>query len=856
MLNHVRDALLLAALTTVTVSLSSSVAFIDSSRAFLTPSIATIACSFPLSLAVLKPGILLSDVIKAINGCIVGWLLGAMLYALSSFLTPGTAKPVVATLLSFPIVFGLVLADPVCKSPVSAFIQPSVAIITMYVMSSFAKDLAYVAGWYMLTAYCFASIVTLLVFFSVRPVVDSGSTRTAIREAFDEFQSALTHWFEGLTAFMLSSADQHSAELEARQTRATEALNLFQSTLKVAIEGGDCLALLKNSEAALSLSVTAVVVHSQLLALRGTIFSETYSPASLRILLSPVRDSLDKLKASAILALRPSTPPDIRSSATDRISNEALLLYNDFARNISINSFGHDAETKEEIRLVFAVTSIVRFAMLSHHLLTSANGATELCSPLSSFWIYIKSQIKRLFSREEWRKTTNYRYAFRSALAQQIMTQLLLLLAKSYPSRVTPYLFWALVPVVTNFLATVGAGLTVGSRNVLGCLAGATVGVLTALTNSGNRQAIYLEMLIICFTAKFFSTYPQWNVAVLTFASTWNVLSIPNMHVEELKVLLSLISYRISLTALGVLVSATLSVILFPSFAAAVLRKSTARAVSTAAKLVSEGIIGVATRVPIKPSESFDEEKSVNSASFSPAITVSVFEGAGSKALQSIRKHTGLIKPSCDEASPELALIDKLGGDSEASTSSSLASLIASEALTQRLCDTACVFSSIAAATRVHENCHSVAFTKTFIASLYRLVDMLEGSAARIAALVMDPKADLKIDGRLSVYIHDVTRELLATRDSLRSSGMLGSADRGGWLQLYVFHFALVEFIAAWDELSIHLQRKRRTSEGTVASHYLEESFNSPSRVSVIHRELTELKPMSHGDRGISTGWQ
>jgi hypothetical protein len=361
-------------------------------------------------------------------------------------------------------------------------------------------------------------------------------------------------------------------------------------------------------------------------------------------------------------------------------------------------------------------------------------------------------------------------------------------------------------------------------------------------------------MLIICFTAKFFSTYSQWSVAVLTFASTWNVLSIPNMHVEELKVLLSLISYRISLTALGVFVSAILSVILFPSFAATVLRKSTARAVSTAAKLVTEGIVGVATRVPLKTSESFDEEKSVNSASFSPTITVSVFEGAGSKALQSIRKHTGLIKPSCEESTPELALIDKLGGDTEVSSSQSLASLIASESLTQKLCDAACVFSSIAAATRVTENCHAAVFTKTFIASLYRLIDMLEGSAARIAALVMDPKTDLKIDGRLSVYIHDVTRELLATRETLHQSGLLGTADRGGWLQLYVFHFALVEFVAAWDELSIHLQRKRRTSEGSMVSHYLEEQFNSPTRLFVVHRELTQLKSIP--ERGISTGWQ
>jgi hypothetical protein len=850
---NVRDALLLAALTTVSVSISSSLAFLDVTRAFLTPSIATIACSFPLGLAVLKPGVLLSDVLKCISGCMIGWVLGACIYAIGSTLASNVAtRAVVATILTFPVVFGLVLADPVCKSPLSAFFQPNVAIITMYVMSSFAKDLAYVAGMYMLIAYCAASIVTLLVFFSVRPVVNSGSTASSLRDAMTEFRSALTHWFEGLGAFMQASSDHHGNELNSRQLRATEALASLQSTIKMTHEGGDCLAMFKDTDAARNLSVNAVVIHSQLLALQGTIFSETYSPNTVKTLLNPIRDSLDKLKASTILALRPTTPEDIRSGAIDRICNEALVLYNDFARNISSNLRG---ETKEEIRLVFAVTSIVRFAMLSHHLLTSSRAATQLLSPWTSFRMYVKNQLKTAFMRSEWRKTTNYRYAFRSALAQQIMTQSLLLLAKSYPTRVSPYLFWALIPVVTNFLATVGAGLTQGSRNVLGCLLGAIMGILTALSNCGNRQAIYLEMLIIAFVCKYLSSCPQWNVAALTFASTWNVLSIPNLHIDELKLLLSLIGYRISLTTLGVVTAAILSVILFPSFAATVLRKSTARAVTTASRLVNEGIVGVATRLPLKATESFDEERSVNSASFSPAITVSVFEGAGSKALQSIKKHTGLIKPACEDSIPELALIDKLGGDSEASSVSSLGSLIASEPLIQNLCDAACVFSSIAAATRVQENIHSAVFTKSFLNCLYRMVDIIEGAAARIAAAVMDPKSDLKIDSKLSIYAQEITNELLHIRESLDQCGLLASADRGGWLQIYVFHFALVEFIAAWDELAIHLERRRRGSEASLKSHILEDSFNSPTRFSLTHRELKEMTLSPQG-RGNSFGWR
>ena len=828
-MNQVRDSLLLAAMTTVSVGVSSLLAFTDVTRAFLTPSLATIACSFPISLAVLSPGILLSDVMKSICGCIVGWALGAILYMLSGVFSSITgSKAIIATILSFPIVFGLVLSDPVCKSPISSFIQPSVAIITMYVMSSFAKDLAYVVGLFMLISYTVSSMITLLVFFSIRPVVEAGSTKTALRESLTEFQSCMTHWFEGATAFMLSASGHHGTDLDQRQQEATQALASVQAAMKLATEQ-DPLGQFKDPIAASNLAVTTVVMHSQLLAFRGTIFKDGYSDHSVKVILAPVRDALDHLRMTTVLALRPTTPPEFRQEAINRVSAEALQLYNDFARAVSFSASekaGSLPETKEEIRLVFALTSVVRFAMLAQHLLTSAESATELLPPCQSLGRYLRTEFLKLFSRAAWRRTTNFRYAFRSALAQQVVAQLLLVLSKSYPTRVTPYIFWALMPVVSTFLSTVGGGLTVGSRNMLGCLAGASVGVVTALTNSGNREAIYLEMLIITFLAKFLSTHKQLNVAAITFASTWNVLSIPNVHIEELKVLLSLIGYRISLTTLGVFASALLSIILFPTFAASILRRSIARTVTTASSLVSEGIVGVIDRLPLRPSRSFDEEQSVCSSSFSPAVTVGVFEGAGCKALDTIHKHTALIPLACEEAIPELVLMDKFGWDS-GMTTKSLASLIASEPLIQRLSDSACVFSSIAAATRVQENCHAVMFSKGFVSALQHVVDIIDGAAARIAASVMDPHSTLKLESRLTTYVHEVTRELFATRDSMEKSGLLGCADRGGWLLIYVFHFALVEFTAAWDDLAIHLDRKRRESTSSMGS--LEESFVSPS---------------------------
>jgi len=846
-MDHLRESLLLAALTTISVAISSMLAFTDTTRSFVGPSVATIACSFPIGLAVLKPGFLLSDVMKVIAGCIVGVGLGSFLFYTSGIIAGQTgSRAVVATLFSFPIVCLVTFADPVCKSPLASIFRPDVAIIVMYVMSSFAKETAYVTGLYMLIVYSFASMVTLGVFFFSRLLISTGSTQSRISYALEEFQSSTTHWFEGLSAFMTSSSGDHEQELNDRENKAAEALKTALKAIEQA-SGDDPLSVLRNKSAACdSLSVTMVVMQSQLHAFRGTIFHDGYSEDSVRAIFSPIRESFDKLRMTTVLALRSSTPEDIRQHALCKIESQALALYNDFASVTSFTASKHHLpETHEEIRLVFAITSIVRFAMLVQHYQQTVKSSTELCSTYESFCYYTRNQFTQLFSREAWARTTNYKHALRAALSQQIVAQVLILLGRSYPTRVTPYLFWALIPVVGGLMSTVGGGLVIGSRNVLGCLLGASLGVITACINAGNREAIYLEMLIIVFVTKFLSRSPALEVAAITFASTWNVLSIPNMHIEQLNVLLNLVGYRLSLTVLGVFSCVILSITLFPSFASSMLKKSTSRTVTTTAGLVAEGIIGVIERIPLKPSKSFDEEKSVCSSSFSPQVTVSLFEGAGSKALKSLKKHTEYIPNAAEESKPELFLIERFG--SSPLLAVNLERLIRAEPFIKRLANSACVFSSVAASTRVHENCHSVVFSRTLVDALQRVVDMISGSAAHVATSVMDPKT-LTIGGarmesiRLSFSVQSVTDELVANRQHMEKSGILGKADRGGWLLIYVFHFALVEFAAAWDDFLDHIERRRRDSGNS-----LEESFASPknNNSSMIHNDPeNEIQPI------------
>ena len=841
MMDPLRDYLLLAILTMLSVSISSMFAFIDVTRSFVGASISTIACSFPIGFSDLRTGFLLGDVLKVITACLIGIFFGALLFYASNFLTAeASSRAIVSTLMSFTVVCLLTFADPACKSPLAAIFRPDIAIIVMYVMSSFAKDAPYKTGLNMLIVYTFASVVTLCVFFSSRLYTKVGSTSSRLESALQEFQAAMTHWFEGLTAFMTSKSGYHEDELNHRQLAATDSLSELQKALHQA-DGDDPLSVLSDLQAGTNFSVTVDVMHSQLLAFRGTIFHEGYSDTSVKSLLGgPIRECLDKLRMTTVLALRPTTPPDICAEALGTISEEALQLYNEFA----ITASKQLPETHEEIRIAFAITSIVRFAMLVEHFKTTANASVTLQPPMKSLKIYWLKNVRNLFSSASWKKTTNYKHAIRAALAQQIMAQFLVVLGWSYPSRVTPYLFWALIPVVGGLMSNVGGGLVVGFRNVLGCLLGAMLGVLTACINAGKREAIYFEMLIVAFFSKFFSNYHSLQVAALTFASTWNVLSIPNMHIEELRVLLSLVSYRLSLTVIGVVSCALLSVTLFPSFAATTLKKSIARTVNTAANLVSESIIGVIERIPLKATRSFDEEKSVCSSSFSPQVTVGVFQGAGSKALKAIRKYTELIPSACEEAGPEVFIFQRFS--SSPLLAHNMNRLIQSENLVKNLADSACVLSSISAATRVYESCHSCVFTKNFIVSLHRLVDMIGGSAARVASAIMDPSSPIVLQdsSRLNQYLASVTDELIATRSSLEKSGMLAKADRGGWLLIYVFHFALVEFVAAWDDLVDHLERKRRNSH--ISS--LEVSFSSPTNKSNIHNALdddaTDIEPM------------
>ena len=138
---------------------------------------------------------------------------------------------------------------------------------------------------------------------------------------------------------------------------------------------------------------------------------------------------------------------------------------------------------------------------------------------------------------------------------------------------------------------------------------------------------------------------------------------------------------------------------------------------------------------------------------------------------------------------------------------------------------------------------------------------MLGGSAARMAAAIMDPKSSMSvvIESRLSTHVKHVTDELMKLRESLAKCGMLAVAERGGWFLIYVFHFALIEFIAAWDDLVYHLERKRRDSELSLIVNSVEESFASPHKSCLAEKSISKVyedfKQINSINRKVSIEW-
>ena len=783
------DALVSALIATLSVALASILVFHPVVRLHVSPSQGVLAPTWALVISQTHAGTVFADGVKSIFGSLIGVAFGIACYAITELIPiDDTSRHVTATVLAAPFAFLICLGDPVLTSPLGAWMKPDVAHLSLYIVASFSKLNGYNSGLYAVIAFSLGSVSALLVSVSVRVFTDLGSTRRRLRDAAYKFRVAQTHWLEGLTAFMASSSGDHANELDLRQDAAGEALGEFNSSLSLA-KASDPFQVLRSPELAQELSVTAVLMHSQLLAFRDTITPQSYREDTMRVVLNPIHEYFERTRMSTVLALRPTTPERVSQNAHMNLKLHANSLYEALIKNASTTATIRATDLPqgdEVVRLHFVVVSLMRFTLLVDRFLDNLESTIALDGPLKSMSIFYSEKSKNLFSKNCWRKTGKWTYAFRLVISQQIVAQIALFVARQSPDHLGPYIIWAQLPVVFCFLPTVGGSLIKGWRRVIGTLVGGGIGCISAKVHPGSESSFFLEMIILSFIGKLFSFHPKIGYAGPVFAFSWFICMLGSVTIGDEMSLLNAVLYRMVLTVCGVVLSFLLAILLFPSFSGSQLREAMSKTVATGSKLVVDGIRGVIRGEP------FDEDPSCQGP------PVESFKGAGDKALKSLQKFVASIPTLCRETGAEVWFTSGCGCTSSKRPNST--TLIRSEEALYRFMDAVLVLAATAAATRVTRYSHSLFFTDQVVMALEHYADKADLAGTKIAAAIHGEPYNLD-ECYTGDRIDDVDRNLMAVRRILGQTKKLHEAVKGGSPLIYVFHFALCELADKWDDL-------------------------------------------------------
>ena len=788
-----RNALINASCATCAVAIASILVFHPWMRDQVFPGTAVLAPTWALVVSCLHAGTVFADAIRSIIGAVVGAGFGLGAFSLAElFPIDSSSQHVVASLLVVPFAFVICLADPIVGSPLVHWMKPDVAALSLYIVAAFPKLSGSTYCLNTIIAFSFGSVSAMIVAGLLRITTDVGSTKRRLAESLSRFRAAQTHWLEGLTAFMASATGDHSEELDQRQMYALAALSDFQQSLSLA-KVSDPLSVLQHPESASDLSVTAVLMHSQLLAFRGTISQSCYREDSRRVVFQPISELFEQTRMTVVLALRPTTRQRVRSAAHLGLKQHAADLYKALITNATATATNRHSdlpEGSEVVRLHFAVVSLIRFTLLVNRFLDTMEAATVLHGPLTSMGLFLRDKWRCLISRGGWKRTSNLAHAYRSVIAQQLISQVALFIARVDPKNFGPYILWCQLPVVFCFLPTFGGSVIKGSRRVLGTLAGGAVGCLTALANAGSETSFWLEMIIIAFIGKLLSYNPSVGYAGVVFSFTWFICMLASITVFDTSLLLTGVFYRMVLTVGGVIASYLLSALLFPAFSATELRRSMGKSIVKSTNLVVESIRGIILGSPFEAPET--------GAGSSATTTVESFKGAGDKALKSLHRDIVALPTLCQESKAEISFIKNFCCVEERSPCVRV--LIETEAALHRFIDAVLVMTATAAATRICEYSHSMFFTEQVIVALKNFADKAELAGTKLASILNGDTYSLD-DCYVGDRLDDVDRNLMAVRRILGQARKLQDAVKGGSPLIYVFHFALCELSDRWDDL-------------------------------------------------------
>ena len=698
-----------------------------------------------MSICSLNTRVVISDAVRSSIGAGCGAGCGLFVHWLASFITTDMyPQYAISTVLLIPFSLLFMSSHPDCKLPTSRVIRWDVALICMYLVGSFGRGKSPKLAWSTSIGFTYGSLCSVACVLIFRPVFLFMQKKQGLQYALSSFRASHTHWFEGLSAYLVCPSSDHDSELKQREIEASQCLRNLLTAIK--FDSQNPFRLYQEPKLLLALNHAALNIHAQLLAIRGTITREGYVQENSLLLYSHVGEKLGELRIRIVVSLRSAKP------LSDELSDEVFAcLCEGYAK--ADDGLEEDDEMN---RMVFAIDAFVRLAKLVNAFHCVTEKPMYKYSVLTSIFAHWREIFNNLNTIEKYRNIHRKAYIFRASLGQQILAQSLIGFQMGFSHlNIVPYFGWSIVGFLICFLPTLGQAVIRGSRRFLGTLAGSTVAAISAV-----RSMTFAQMIIIVFAGKLASFHPYIQYGGIVFALAWMFECTPGTALSPDDELLEVVKYRTICMCVGVGFSFVCSCVLFPVFSTSGMLVTLTTTLKAVAQIAGESFDAVTNP------QRKDSDDSVRSQTL-------------------VRLHTtySALASLCAESSAEMFVTAR-----RIKKPFMIKNIIAAESAIYRLAN--CVYSlaSTLSANRVSPEGYAVYFDTDTVGIFNELKKDIESKINLLVTMLMTPNQGNVRNCDL-LWDHRIT----ALRNKLEKCNPADS------VCLHVMIFELVECFSAYD---------------------------------------------------------
>lgn len=587
---------------------------------------------------------------------VIGALIGAL--SACAFGALGSQWRLIGLLASFPVCIFFGACDASCRTPLERFIWGQVALVVHYAILAFGPDdmvetcmfAGDVVGF-----FAAAAIAAVLVHVTLTCSLNRRGSFCVhdVLELRAEYVKVLLYTTEGILAY-LATGNIHRNALETRLEAQSASIDAYDEV--VAAWKLEPWSAKPSPETMESIKSLMAAVFSQQWALLQT-FGDGYTPETKAVIWDSIEVELQELKLSSIAALRvisdwAQNRMDVFSGEAEDIDEETVARQVERAheaadrfkeavvhRFTGVTSKSGSDNTPSSLivhpddimRTHFACHALQRLAHLVVELFaefrnadachkqgkrrflpwacpsgrSAANvckSAVEMCSLLFTPAEYFKPKPTDAILDEDcgdalpfWaRARPLLRFPLRLSLCCHLCATLLLM-AKSELPDVYDKGLWAVLPCVLCFLPTTGAAMLKSFRRALGTIAGGAVSLICLYGNPNNPPALFTQLFIVTFIAKYASQSKTVDYAGLTFGLTWHVVVLTRWNDETAGSTdaLHVALWRIGMTTAGSIFAAMCSMLFFPTHATVEFEHRSADALLCATEMTVLGTSGL-----------------------------------------------------------------------------------------------------------------------------------------------------------------------------------------------------------------------------------------------------------------------